>query len=140
GKNDSEKLDNLIEGLEKLKARVGIKKTIRDYGVSEEDFLATLDEMSEAAFDDQCTGANPRYPLISELKQLYMNAFYGGTFKDVEMPGAASPEKAAAKRTAKSRSAAQSTAVSAGTRKRTVKKAAEEDPAPKKRGRKPAKK
>ncbi len=140
GKNDSEKLNNLIEGIEKLKARVGIKKTLRDYGVSEEAFLATLDEMSEAAFDDQCTGANPRYPLISELKQLYMNAFYGGTFKDVEMPGTASADKPVSKRTAKSRSATQAAAVSAGTRKRTVKKAAEEKTAAKKSGRKPAKK
>ena len=63
--------------LEELKAKVGIKKTIADYGVKEEDFLATLDEMTEAAFDDQCTGANPRYPLMSEMKAMYLKAYYG---------------------------------------------------------------
>ncbi|HBI52601.1 MAG TPA: bifunctional acetaldehyde-CoA/alcohol dehydrogenase [Ruminococcaceae bacterium] len=86
GKTDEEKLENLIAAIEELKEKIGIKKTIADYGVSEEDFLATLDEMSIQAFDDQCTGANPRYPLVSELKQLYMNAYYGKTFTDVEMP------------------------------------------------------
>ena len=103
GKTDSEKLENLIAAVEKLKARIGIKKTIADYGVSEEDFLATLDEMTEAAFDDQCTGANPRYPLISELKQMYMNAYYGGTFKETEMPDESQFEakKAAAKPSAR---------------------------------------
>ena len=65
------------EQIEELKARVGIKKTIRDYGVTEEAFLATLDDMCEQAFDDQCTGANPRYPLISEIKAMYLKAFYG---------------------------------------------------------------
>lgn len=68
GKDDDEKFENLIKAIEELKAKVGIKKTIADYGVKEEDFLATLDEMTEAAFDDQCTGANPRYPLMSEMK------------------------------------------------------------------------
>ena len=77
GKNDQETLDLFIEKIEALKERVGIKKTIADYGVSEEDFLATLDEMSEMAFDDQCTGANPRYPLISEIKEMYLKAYYG---------------------------------------------------------------
>jgi len=77
GKNDSEKLENLIAAIDELKARVGIKKTIRDYGVDEADFLARLDEMTEQAFDDQCTGANPRYPLMSEIKQMYLNAYYG---------------------------------------------------------------
>ena len=70
-------MENLIDAVNALKARVGIKETIADYGVSEEDFLATLDEMTEQAFDDQCTGANPRYPLMSEIKQMYLNAFYG---------------------------------------------------------------
>ena len=69
GKDDKESVENLIKGINDLKARVGIKATIADYGVSEESFLATLDEMTEQAFDDQCTGANPRYPLISEIKQ-----------------------------------------------------------------------
>ncbi len=77
GKNDQEKFDNFIVAIEELKARVGIKKTIADYGVDEKDFLATLDDMVEAAFDDQCTGANPRYPLMSEMKEMYLRAYYG---------------------------------------------------------------
>jgi acetaldehyde dehydrogenase/alcohol dehydrogenase len=77
GKNDNEKFENLIKAIEELKARVGIKKTIRDYGVEEETFLATLDKMVEDAFDDQCTGANPRYPLMSEIKEMYLKAYYG---------------------------------------------------------------
>ena len=77
GNTDQEKLESLIAAIDELKARVGIKKTIKDYGISEEDFLATLDVMVEQAFDDQCTGANPRYPLMSELKQMYLNAYYG---------------------------------------------------------------
>ena len=79
GDTDEEVFENFIVKIEELKARVGIKKTIRDYGVTEEDFLATLDEMCEQAFDDQCTGANPRYPLISEIKAMYLKAFYGET-------------------------------------------------------------
>ena len=77
GKNDEEKLENLIQAIEELKARVGIKKTIQDYGIDENDFLNRLDDMVEQAFDDQCTGANPRYPLMSEIRQMYLNAFYG---------------------------------------------------------------
>ena len=77
GKDDDEKFENLIKAIEEFKAKVGIKKTIADYGVKEEDFLATLDEMTEAAFDDQCTGANPRYPLMSEMKAMYLKAYYG---------------------------------------------------------------
>ena len=77
GKDDDEKFENLIKAIEELKAKVGIKKTIADYGVKEEYFLATLDEMTEAAFDDQCTGANPRYPLMSEMKAMYLKAYYG---------------------------------------------------------------
>ena len=77
GNNDEELLEQLIAKIEALKERVGIKKTIRDYGVKEEDFLATLDEMVEQAFDDQCTGANPRYPLMSEIKAMYLKAYYG---------------------------------------------------------------
>ena len=77
GTDDDEKFENLIKAIEELKAKVGIKKTIADYGVKEEDFLATLDEMTEAAFDDQCTGANPRYPLMSEMKAMYLKAYYG---------------------------------------------------------------
>ena len=77
GANDYEKMENLISKIDELKERIGIKKTIRDYGIDEQAFLATLDEMSEKAFDDQCTGANPRYPLISELKEIYLKTYYG---------------------------------------------------------------
>ncbi len=77
GKDDNETLDLFINGIEELKAKVGIKKTIRDYGIEEDKFLATLDEMVEQAFDDQCTGANPRYPLMSEIKEMYLKAYYG---------------------------------------------------------------
>ncbi len=77
GEDDSEKLEKLIAKLEALKEKVGIKKTIKEYGVDEADFLARLDDMVEQAFDDQCTGANPRYPLMSELKQMYLDAYYG---------------------------------------------------------------
>ena len=77
GKNDDETLDKFIVEIEKLKQKIGIKKTIKEYGVSEEDFLKTLDEMAERAFDDQCTGANPRYPLISEIKDMFKKAYYG---------------------------------------------------------------
>jgi acetaldehyde dehydrogenase/alcohol dehydrogenase len=77
GKNDKEKVENLLKEIDKLKAKVGIKKTIKDYGIDEKVFLEKLDEMTEQAFDDQCTGANPRYPLMSEIKQMYLNAYYG---------------------------------------------------------------
>ena len=77
GANDYEKMENLISKIDELKERIGIKKTIREYGIEEQDFLATLDEMSEKAFDDQCTGANPRYPLISEIKDIYLKVYYG---------------------------------------------------------------
>lgn len=78
GNTDQEKLERLINKIDELKERVGFKKTIKDYEISEEDFLSTLDEMSEKAFDDQCTGANPRYPLISEIKEIYLKTYYGG--------------------------------------------------------------
>ena len=77
GKSNAEKLENLINALNELKERVGIKQTIKDYDIDESDFLARLDDMTEQAFDDQCTGANPRYPLMSEIKQMYLNAYYG---------------------------------------------------------------
>lgn len=77
GNDDYEKLNRLLDKITELKDRIGIKRTIRDYGVSEEDFLKNLDEMSEMAFDDQCTGANPRYPLISEIKDIYLKVYYG---------------------------------------------------------------
>ena len=78
GNTDQEKVDNLILKINELKAQIGIKETIKDYGISEQDFLDRLDEMTEQAFDDQCTGANPRYPLMSEIKEMFLNAYYGG--------------------------------------------------------------
>ena len=77
GKDDDEIFENFLQAIEDLKNSVGIKPTIKDYGVEEKDFLATLDEMVENAFDDQCTGANPRYPLMSEIKAMYLKAYYG---------------------------------------------------------------
>lgn len=77
GSNDKEKVDNLIKEIDKLKEQVGVKKTIKDYEIDEDKFLETIDEMVDQAFDDQCTGANPRYPLMSEIKEMYLNAYYG---------------------------------------------------------------
>ena len=77
GKTDEESVENLITALDELKAKVGIKSTIKDYVSDEQDFIDRLDDMVEQAFDDQCTGANPRYPLMSEIKQMYLNAYYG---------------------------------------------------------------
>lgn len=77
GKNDQDTFEKLIAKVEELKETIGIKKTIRDYGVDEKYFLETLDQMVEQAFDDQCTGANPRYPLMSEMKEIYLKAYYG---------------------------------------------------------------
>jgi len=86
GKNDNEKLEGLIKAINDLKAKVGIKETIKDYGIDEKAFMDNLDEMVEQAFDDQCTGANPRYPLMSEIKQMYLNAYYGKHFEEKAMP------------------------------------------------------
>ena len=77
GKDDKEVFENFIKMIEDLKDKVGIKKTIKDYGVDEKYFLDTLDDMVEQAFDDQCTGANPRYPLMKEIKEMYLEGFYG---------------------------------------------------------------
>ena len=77
GKDDEETLDLFIQKIEALKAKVGIKKSIAEYGISEEAFMSTLDQMVEDAFDDQCTGANPRYPLLKEIKAMYLKAYYG---------------------------------------------------------------
>ena len=77
GKDDEETLDLFIDKIEELKAKVGIKKSIAEYGISEETFMSTLDQMVEDAFDDQCTGANPRYPLLKEIKTMYLKAYYG---------------------------------------------------------------
>ena len=90
GTTDEEKLEKLIDAVNALKARVGIKSSIREYNIDETDFLNRLDAMTEQAFDDQCTGANPRYPLMSEIKQMYLNAYYGKDhFKEPTMPTSA---------------------------------------------------
>ncbi len=86
GKTDEEKVEKLLKAVDALKERVGIKKTIKDYVPDEADFIARLDAMVEQAFDDQCTGANPRYPLMSEIKQMYLNAYYGRKFTEAELP------------------------------------------------------
>ena len=86
GDNDREKLEGLIAAIDDLKKVIGIKPTIADYVPDEADFLARLDDMTEQAFDDQCTGANPRYPLMSEIKQMYLNAYYGRTFVEKALP------------------------------------------------------
>ena len=92
GETDKEKVDNLIKAVDELKEKIGIKKTIKDYVPDEKDFLERLDAMVEQAFDDQCTGANPRYPLMSEIKQMYLNAYYGDkTFTEAEIPETAQP-------------------------------------------------
>ena len=101
GKSDIEKHENLIKAVNTLKERVGIKKTIRDYNIDEADFLARLDDMTEQAFDDQCTGANPRYPLMSEIKQMYLNAYYGRHFTEPEMPTAVGEDAKRTKRKSK---------------------------------------
>lgn len=88
GESDAEKLEGLIKAINELKEKVGIKKTIKDYGIDEQKFIENLDEMVEQAFDDQCTGANPRYPLMSEIRQMYLNAYYGKHFSEEEMPTA----------------------------------------------------
>lgn len=77
GKDDADVLKKFIAKVEELKKSVGIKTTIKEYGIDEKNFLETLDEMVENAFDDQCTGANPRYPLMSEIKEMYLKAYYG---------------------------------------------------------------
>ena len=87
GKNNEEKLEGLIKAINDLKAKIGIKNSIKEYGIDEKDFLARLDDMTEQAFDDQCTGANPRYPLMSEIKQMYLNAYYGDKhFTEIDTP------------------------------------------------------
>ena len=77
GKNDDDTFKKFLQKIEELKVSVGIKKTVKDYGITEKDFLATLDQMVEEAFDDQCTGANPRYPLMKEIKEIYLKVYYG---------------------------------------------------------------
>lgn len=86
GNTDEEKVNNLIKAIDELKVKIGIKPTIKDYVPDEKDFLNRLDAMVEQAFDDQCTGANPRYPLMSEIKQMYLNAYYGKEFVEKPVP------------------------------------------------------
>lgn len=76
GESDDDKLEKLIIKIDELKNTLDIKKSIKDYSINESKFLGFIDEMSEEAFDDQCTGANPRYPLISEIKEIYLKAYY----------------------------------------------------------------
>lgn len=77
GKNDDEKIEKLIAKIDELKSIIKLPRTIQEFGVDEKEFLERLDQMTEDAFDDQCTGANPRYPLMKEIKQMYLNAYYG---------------------------------------------------------------
>ena len=77
GKDDLEVFNKLIEKIKDLKKDIEVPSSIQEYGIKEEDFLKTLDEMSLAAFNDQCTVTNPRYPLVSEIKELYLEAYYG---------------------------------------------------------------
>ena len=77
-----QKVDALIDGIEKLKKDLGIPASIKDWGVDEKEFLEAVDELSVKAFDDQCTGSNPRYPLISQIKQLYLDSYYGRAWKE----------------------------------------------------------
>ena len=77
GRTDEEKVQLLMKKINELKAELNIPMSIKECGVSEEAFVAQLDRMVEEAFDDQCTGANPRYPLMSDIKEIYMNAFHG---------------------------------------------------------------
>ncbi|WP_445947054.1 bifunctional acetaldehyde-CoA/alcohol dehydrogenase, partial [Shewanella sp.] len=82
GKTDAQKVEKLLEKIDELKKTIGIPASIQEAGVNEADFIAKLDELAEDAFDDQCTGANPRYPLISELKELLLASFYGRNYQD----------------------------------------------------------
>ena len=82
GNTDEKKVESLLEAIAQLKATIGIPASIQEAGVNEADFLAKLDELAEDAFDDQCTGANPRYPLIAELKQVLLDSFYGNKYSD----------------------------------------------------------
>ena len=84
GMTMDQKVDALIEGIERLKADLGIPASIKEWGVDEAEFLACVDELSVKAFDDQCTGSNPRYPLISQIKELYLASYYGRAWKEEE--------------------------------------------------------
>ena len=77
GKSDEEKVQLLIDAIDKLMKDINLPNSIKDFGIAEDDFMAKLDEMVELAFDDQCTGANPAYPIMSDMKQIYIDAFEG---------------------------------------------------------------
>jgi acetaldehyde dehydrogenase/alcohol dehydrogenase len=97
GDRTAAKIEKLLAWLESIKAELGIPKSIREAGVQEADFLAHVDKLSEDAFDDQCTGANPRYPLISELKQILMDTFYGRDYvEEGSVPASTAKEAAPA--------------------------------------------
>ena len=81
GKTEDEKIENLLKAIDELKMRIGIPMSIKEFGVSEKDFLEAVDQLALDAFDDQCTGANPRYPLVTELKEVYLRAYYGKEYK-----------------------------------------------------------
>ncbi len=92
GNTNAEKVELLIKAVEELQAKVNMPKTIQEAGVSEVKFFETIDEMVEQAFDDQCTGANPRYPLMKELKEMYITSYYGRNAKN-EAKAEAAPTK-----------------------------------------------
>jgi len=94
GSTDEEKIESLIQKINELKTACGVPQSIKEYGIDEKDFLNAVDQMAEDAFDDQCTGANPRYPLIDDLKNVYLNAYYGGAAAHPKFKGSLHPEVA----------------------------------------------
>ena len=103
GDRTAQKIQKLLTWLDEIKAELGIPTSIREAGVQEADFLAKVDKLSEDAFDDQCTGANPRYPLIAELKQILMDTFYGREYNEdvADEVAVAAPAPKADKKTSK---------------------------------------
>ena len=93
GNTEAEKVELLLKAIDELQNKVNMPKTIKDAGVSEVKFFETLDEMVEQAFDDQCTGANPRYPLMKELKEMYITSYYGENAKNEAKAEAATTKK-----------------------------------------------
>ena len=84
GKTEDEKIEKLLKAIDELKMRIGIPMSIKEFGVPEKDFLEAVDQLALDAFDDQCTGANPRYPLVTELKEVYLRAYYGKDYKETK--------------------------------------------------------
>ena len=101
GDRTAQKIEKLLTWLDEIKAELGIPTSIREAGVQEADFLAKVDKLSEDAFDDQCTGANPRYPLIAELKQILLDTYYGREFSEDTVEDVATPAPKAEKKTSK---------------------------------------